>query len=189
MALCTSLSLSILGPPFLVAFAAAGSCSFAIRPYIACVCFRVWASIPFIPSSFLFVLAAPGCSLIPLLLRGGGGLLFFIWSLAVSTLLRWRLLLLLLALLVLACACGRTTCPFCALGLCVRWQWSVLPGSVWLPSSGFVVSQFHTITSFRLGCPLGTPSYHACSVPRYWRPFALCVFFGGVHIFLGAGSL
>ena len=31
----TSLSLSILGPPFLVAFVAAGSCSFAIPPYIA----------------------------------------------------------------------------------------------------------------------------------------------------------
>ena len=73
----TSLSLSILGPPFLVAFVAAGSCSFAIPPYIVCVCLRVWASIPFIPSSFLFVWAAPGCSLIPLLLRGGGGLLFF----------------------------------------------------------------------------------------------------------------
>ena len=97
MALCTSLSLSILGPPFLVAFAAAGSCSFAIPPYIACVCLRVWASIPFIPSSFLFVWAAPRCSLIPLLLRGGGGLLFFIWLLAVSTFWRWRLPLLLLA--------------------------------------------------------------------------------------------
>ena len=93
----TSLSLSILGPPFLVAFVAAGSCSFAIPPYITCVCLRVWASIPFIPSSFLFVWAAPGCSLIPLLLRGGGGLLFFIWSLAVSTFWRWRLPLLLLA--------------------------------------------------------------------------------------------
>ena len=97
MALCTSLSLSILGPPFLVAFATAGSCSFAIPPYIACVCFRVWATIQFIPSSFPFVSAAPGCSLIPLLLRGGGDLLFFIWLLAVSTFWRWRLLLLLLA--------------------------------------------------------------------------------------------
>ena len=97
MTLCTSLSLSILGPPFLVAFAAAGSCFFAIPPYIACVCFRVWATIPFIPSSFLFVWAAPGCSLIPLLLRGGGSLLFFIFSLAVSTFWRWRLPLLLLA--------------------------------------------------------------------------------------------
>ena len=97
MALCTSLSLSILGPPFLVVFAAAGSCSFAIPPYLACVCQRVWASIPFIPSSFLFAWAAPGYSLIPLLLRGGGGLLFFIWSLAVSTFWRWRLPLLLLA--------------------------------------------------------------------------------------------
>ena len=93
----TSLSLSILGPPFLVAFVAAGSCSFAIPPYIACVCLRVWASIPFIPSSFLFVWAAPGCSLIPVLLRGGSGLLFFIWLLAVSTFWRWRLPLLLLA--------------------------------------------------------------------------------------------
>ena len=97
MAFCTSLSLSVLGPPFLVAFAVAGSCSLAIPPYIACVCLRVWASIPFIPSSFLFVWAAPRCSLIPLMLRGGGGLLFFIWSLAVSTFWRWRLPLLLLA--------------------------------------------------------------------------------------------
>ena len=97
MALCTSLSLSILGPPFLVAFAAAGSFSFAIPPYIACVCFRVWATIPFIPTSFPFVWAAPGCSLIPLVFRGGGGLFFFIWSLAVSTFGRWRLPLLLLA--------------------------------------------------------------------------------------------
>ena len=97
MALCTSLSLSILGPPFLVAFAAAGSCSFAIPPYLACVCSGVWASIPFTPSSFLFVWAAPGYSLIPLVLRGGGSLLFFIWSLAVSTFWRWRLPLLLLA--------------------------------------------------------------------------------------------
>ena len=97
MALCTSLSLSIFGPPFLVAFAAAGSCSFAIPPYIACICFRVWATIPFIPSSFLFVPAVPGCSLIPLLLRGGGGLLFFIWSLVVSTFWRWRPPLLLFA--------------------------------------------------------------------------------------------
>ena len=97
MASCTSLSLSILGRPFLVAFAAAGSCSFAIPAYIACVCFRVWATTPFIPSSFLFVWAAPGSSRIPLLLRGGGGLLFFIWSLAGSTFWRWRLPLLLLA--------------------------------------------------------------------------------------------
>ena len=97
MAFCTSLSLSVLGPPFLVAFAVAGSCSLAIPPYIACVCLRVWASIPFIPSSFSFVWAAPRCSLIPLLLRGGGGLLFFIWSLTVSTFWRWRLPLLLLA--------------------------------------------------------------------------------------------
>ena len=78
VALCTLLSWFILGPPFLVAFAAAGLCSFAIPPYIACVCLRVSASIPCIPSSFFFVWAAPGCSLIPLLLRGGGGLLFFI---------------------------------------------------------------------------------------------------------------
>ena len=97
MALCTSLSLSILGPSFLVAFAAAASCSFAIPPYLACVCLRVWASIPFIPSSFLFVWAAHGYSLIPLLFRGGGGLLFFIWSSAVSNFWRWRLPLLLLA--------------------------------------------------------------------------------------------
>ena len=97
MGLCTSLSLSILGPPFLVAFAATDSCSFAIPPYLACVCLRVWASIPFIPSSFLFVCAAPGYSLIPFMLRGGGGLLFFIWSLAVSTFWCWRLPLLLLA--------------------------------------------------------------------------------------------
>ena len=97
MALCTSFLLFILGPPFLVVFSAAGSCSFAVPPYIACVCLRVWASIPFIPSSFLFVWAASGCSLVPLLLRGGGGLLFFIWSLAVSTFWRLRLPLLLLA--------------------------------------------------------------------------------------------
>ena len=93
----TSLSLSILDPPFLVAFVAAGSCSFAIPSYIACICLRVWASIPFVPSSFLFVWAAPGCSLIPLLLRGAGGLLSFIWSLAVSTFWRSQLPLLLLA--------------------------------------------------------------------------------------------
>ena len=79
-------------------------------------------------------------------------------------------------------------CPQ-ACGLCVWWRWCVLPSSVWLPSSGFVVIPFHTITFFRLGCPLGTPSYHSCSVPRCWRPFALCVFYGGVHLFLGAGSL
>ena len=97
MALSTSLSLSILGPPFLVAFAAASSCSFAVPPYLSCVCLRMWASIPFIPSSFPFVWAAPGYSLIPLLLCGGGGLLFFIWSLAVSTFWRLRLSLLLLA--------------------------------------------------------------------------------------------
>jgi hypothetical protein len=95
----------------------------------------------------------------------------------------------------LACVCLRVwayhlpfLCPP-ACGLCVWWRWCVLSGYVWLPSPGFVVSRFHTITSFRLGCPLGIPSYHSCSVPRCWRPFALCVFFGGVHIFLGAGSL
>ena len=95
----------------------------------------------------------------------------------------------------LACACLRVSayhlpflCPR-ACGLCVRWRCCVLSGGVWLPSSGFLVSRFHTITSFRLGCPLGIPSYHSCSVPRCWRPFALCVCFGGVHIFLGAGSL
>ena len=95
----------------------------------------------------------------------------------------------------LACACLCVwayhlpfLCPR-ACGLCVWWRRCVLPGSVWLPSSSFVVSWFHTITSFRLGCPLGTPSYHSCSVPRCWRPFALCVFSGSVHIFLGAGSL
>ena len=95
----------------------------------------------------------------------------------------------------LACACLRVwayhlplLCPR-ACGLCFRWQWCVLTGSVWLPSSGFLVCRFHTITSFRLGCPLGIPSYHSCSVPRCLWPFALCVFFGGVHTFLGAGSL
>ena len=95
----------------------------------------------------------------------------------------------------LACVCLRVwayhlpfLCPP-ACGLCVWWRWCVLSGYVWLPSPGFVVSRFHTITSFRLGCPLGIPSYHSCSVPRCWRPFALCVFFGDVHIFLGAGSL
>ena len=95
----------------------------------------------------------------------------------------------------LACACLRVwayhlpfLCPQ-ACGLCVQWRWCVLLGSVWLPSSGFAVSRFHTISFFRYGCPLGIPSYHSCSVPRCWQPFALCVFFGGVHIFLGAGSL
>ena len=95
----------------------------------------------------------------------------------------------------LACACLRVRayhlpflCPR-ACGLCVWWRWCVLPSSVWLLSSGFVVSWFHTITSFRLGCLLGTPSYHSCSVSRCWRPSALCVFFDGVHLFLGAGSL
>ena len=70
-------------------------------------------------------------------------------------------------------------CPR-ACGLCVCWRWCVLSGGVWLPSPSFAVSRFHTITSFRLGCPLGIPS---------WRPFALCVFFGGVHILFGVGSL
>ena len=95
----------------------------------------------------------------------------------------------------LACACLRVwayhvpfLCPR-ACGLCVWWRWCVLPGSVWLPSSGSGVSRFHTVTSFRLGCPLGIPSYHSCSVPWCWRPFAHCMFSGGVHIFLGAGSL
>ena len=66
----------------------------------------------------------------------------------------------------LACACLRVWAyhlPFLgprAAGLCVRWRWCVLPGSVWLPFSGFVVSRFHTITSSRYGCPLGIPSYH-----------------------------
>ena len=76
----------------------------------------------------------------------------------------------------LACVCLRVwaynlpfLCPR-ACGLCVWWRWCVLSGGVWLPSSGFVVSRFHTITSFRFGCPLGIHSYHSCSVPRCWRP-------------------
>ena len=90
-ALCTSLSLSILGPPFLVAFAAAGSCSFAIP--------------------CLYMLARVG------------------------------------------------------------------------------IHTTHTIlTSFRLGCPLGIPSYHSCSVPRCWRPLVLHVFVGGVHFLALAAS-
>ena len=32
-------------------------------------------------------------------------------------------------------------CPQ-ACHLCVRWRWCVLPGSVWLPPSGFLVSGF-----------------------------------------------
>ena len=39
----------------------------APSPYLACVCLRVWASIPFIPSSLLW--AAPGYSLVPLMFR------------------------------------------------------------------------------------------------------------------------
>ena len=36
--------------------------------------------------------------------------------------------------------------------------------------------------------PLGIPSYHSCSVPRCWRLLVLSVFFGGIHIFSGAGG-
>ena len=90
-ALCTSLSLSISGPPFLVAFAAAGSCSFAIP----CLC---------------------------MLARVG-------------------------------------------------------------------IHTIHTIiSSFRLGCPLGIPSYHSCSVPRRWRPLVCRLFVGGVHSLALAAS-
>ena len=95
----------------------------------------------------------------------------------------------------LACVCLRVwayhllfLCPR-ACGLRVWWRWCVLFGGAWLPFPGFVVSRFHTITSLRLGYPLGIPSYYSCSVPRCWRPFALCVFFGGVHIFFGVGGL
>ena len=111
----------------------------------------------------------------------------------------WRVVFFCLTIPFGACGVCRTLAfagiplaPRVPLGLwyvCLQWRWCVLSGGVWLPSPGFVVSLFHTIASFRLGCPLGIPSYHSCSVPRCWRPFALCVFVGSVHIFLGAGSL
>ena len=96
-ALCTSLSLSVLGPPFLVAFAAAGSCSFAIP----CLCMRARVgiyTIHTILSSFRL-----GCPwvfphTIHVSFRGVGGLLFFICSLAVSTIWRWRPPLVLMAI-------------------------------------------------------------------------------------------
>ena len=94
-ALCTSLSLSIFGPPFLVAFAAAGLCSFAI-PRL-CMLARVGIhTIHTILTSFRL-----GCPWVfphtthaPF--RGVGGLLFFICSLAVSTFGRWQLPLVLM---------------------------------------------------------------------------------------------
>ena len=91
-------------------------------------------------------------------------------------------------LLVFACACGRTTCPFLALGLvaCVFGG-----GGVCSPvacGSLLPVSYHHFF-------PLGLPIRYSLiplmfrSAVLCWRPYALCVFFGGVHIFLGAGSL
>ena len=80
-------------------------------------------------------------------------------------------------LLVFASACGHTTCSLCALRWCVA------------PFSRFRGGALHNIISFRLGCPSGIPSYHSCFVPRCWRPFVLCVFLGGVHIFFGVGGL
>ena len=74
-------------------------------------------------------------------------------------------------------------CPR-ACGLCVWWRWCVLSGGLWLPSPGFLVSWFHTITSFRLGCPLGIRSYHSCSVPRFWAALcSLCVLWRCPHFF------
>ena len=91
-----------------------------------------------------------------------------------------------LTLLVYASVCGHTTCSVRALRLvvCVFGGSGLLSGGVWLPSLGFVgVGDLHTIAYFRIGCPLGIPSYRSCSVPRCWRPPVLRVFFGGVYIF------
>ena len=96
MALCTSLWLSILGPPFLVAFAAAGSCSFAIP--CLCLLARVGTyTIHTILTSFSLGCpwVFPHTTRVPF--RGGGGLLLFFCSLAVSTFWRWRLPLVLMA--------------------------------------------------------------------------------------------
>ena len=73
-------------------------------------------------------------------------------------------------------------------GWCVWWRWCALRQRV-APFPRFRGGSLHTITSFRLGCPLGIPSYHPWSVPRCWRPLVLRVFFGGVHIFVGGGGL
>ena len=126
VALCTSFSLSILGPSILVAFAAAGlgSCSLAIP--CLCMLARVRA---------------------------------------------YHLLFL---------------CPR-ACGLCVWWRWCAVRWRV-APFSRFRGGALYTITSFRMGCPLGIPSYHSCSVLRRWRPLVLRVFFGGVHILFGVGG-
>ena len=93
------LLLSILGPPFLVAFAAAGSCSFAIP--CLCMLARVGIhTIHTILTSFrlgcpwVFPHTTPSHS-VPS--HGVGGLLFFICLLAVSTFWRWRLPLVLMA--------------------------------------------------------------------------------------------
>ena len=80
-ALCTLLSLSILGSPFHVAFAAAGSCSFAIQ----CLCMLARVGIHTIHSILSsFRLGCPWVfphtTHVPF--RGVGGLLFFICSLA-----------------------------------------------------------------------------------------------------------
>ena len=94
-------------------------------------------------------------------------------------------------LLVHASVCGHTTCFFCALGLvvCVFVGSGVPWAGVWLPALGFVgVGALHTITAFRMGCPLGIPSYQSCSVPRCWRPLVLREFFDGVHMFFGVGG-
>ena len=76
--------------------------------------------------------------------------------------------------------------PVC--GLRVWWRWCALR---WrgAPFARFCGVALHTITSLRLGCPLGIPSYHPCSVPRCWQPLVLRVFFGGVHIFFCVGGL
>ena len=97
-ALCTLLSLSILGPPFPVAFAEAGSCSFAIP----CLCMLARVGIHTnhsVLSSFRLgcPLVFPHTTHVPFRGIRVGSLLFFICSLAVSIFWRWRLPLVLMA--------------------------------------------------------------------------------------------
>ena len=72
------------------------------------------------------------------------------------------------------CLCAYHLLSLCprACGLCVRRRWCALRWSV-APFSRFRGAALHTITSFRMGCPLGIPSYHSCYVPRCWRPLVL----------------
>ena len=94
-------------------------------------------------------------------------------------------------LFVFACALGHTTLAlFVPLGL----RFVCLVAVVCSPAACGSLSRFrwgslHTVTSLRVGCPLGMHSYHLYSIPRCWWPFVHRVFFGGVHFFLVSGGL